>query len=100
MSFLIYLPNHIKVHPVINIQYLQLHQQNHFAEGKQAPPPPIDSTPIETLPTYKVEAILDHKQVGCHQSKYLVHWKGYDNHNDTWEPESNINANELLKAYW
>jgi hypothetical protein len=56
--------------------------------------------PTETLQTYEVDSILDHKQTGCGQMKYLIHWKGYNNHNNTLEPKENINADKLLKAYW
>ena len=99
ISFLIDLSNHIKIHPVINIQYLQLHCQNSFAGCKQALPLPMEATPAETLPTYEVEIILDLMQSGRH-TKYLVHWKGYDNHDKTWEPECNMNANNWLEASW
>jgi len=66
MSFLIDLSNHIKVHPIINIQYLQLNCQNNFAGCKQIPPLPVEATPAETLPTYGIVFILDHMQSGRH----------------------------------
>jgi len=59
----------------------------------------MDTTPAKTLPTYQVESILDHKRSGQH-TRYLVHWKGYNNHDNTCKPEGIINADELLEAYW
>ncbi len=37
---------------------------------------------------------------GCKKEKqYHIHWKGYSNAHDTWEPEQNIHAPELLSEY-
>ncbi|CAO1621149.1 unnamed protein product [Sympodiomycopsis kandeliae] len=52
-------------------------------------------------PEYEVEKILDHKFVaktGTH--KFLVKWLGYPDSENTWEPEANVMAPELIDAYW
>lgn len=49
---------------------------------------------------YEVEAILDHR--GVKKRKYLVKWKGYDDSENTWEPEENLlgTADLKIKQYW
>jgi hypothetical protein len=31
---------------------------------------------------------------------YLVKWKGYHSRDNTWVPEADLNAKELLEEYW
>ena len=35
---------------------------------------------------------------GCRQ--YLVHWKGYPAADETWENESNLNCEDMLRDFW
>ena len=47
---------------------------------------------------YKVKKILDSK-VRKGKKFYLVHWKGYDASDSTWEPEENLeNFKDEMKA--
>lgn len=46
---------------------------------------------------YEVESLLDDKMVS--EKYYLVHWKGYDASHDSWERESNLTCNRILKKY-
>lgn len=65
--------------------------------GRAQPLPP----PIEVLGAleFEVEAILDKKRVRG-MDKYLVKWKGYDEHENTWEPLENLeNASERLREF-
>ena len=52
---------------------------------------------------YEVESILKHrvrKYGRGSRLEYLVHWKGYASHDDTWEPLSNLtNCHDLLQEY-
>ena len=52
---------------------------------------------------YEVESILKHrvrKYGRGSRLEYLIHWKGYASHEDTWEPLSNLsNCMELLQEY-
>jgi hypothetical protein len=60
------------------------------------PPPDI----IEGQPKWEVEAIVGMRYYGLkRQKQYQVHWKGYSNAEDTWEPENNIHAHELIAQY-
>ncbi|CAH0729779.1 unnamed protein product, partial [Brenthis ino] len=48
---------------------------------------------------YEVERILEvhHKKSGARE--FLIHWKGWSNRFDSWEPESNLNCPELIKKF-
>eukprot|EP00959_Pyramimonas_sp_CCMP1952_P216418 4526269-Pyramimonas_sp.AAC.1 len=52
---------------------------------------------------YEVESILKHRVRKYGKGsllEYLIHWKGYASHDDTWEPLSNLsNCMELLHEY-
>ncbi|EDV35063.1 uncharacterized protein Dana_GF22550 [Drosophila ananassae] len=47
---------------------------------------------------YEVEAIIGHKTVRG-VSHFLVRWKGYDESEDTWEPEADLNCNNLITQF-
>ncbi len=48
---------------------------------------------------FEVDRLLDRRVVRG-QEQYLVRWKGYGAHEDTWEPTCNLrNAQELLREF-
>ncbi|RZF48229.1 hypothetical protein LSTR_LSTR006196 [Laodelphax striatellus] len=48
--------------------------------------------------SYDVEKILD-KRIRGGEPHYLIKWKGYSKKECSWEPESHLNCNRLLKAF-
>lgn len=49
---------------------------------------------------FEVEAIRSFRTVDGRR-EYLVHWKGYDDASDTWEPEENLsNCQPLVESFW
>ena len=63
----------------------------------QEPLPPVLMDDGED--EYEVEAILDTKKVRGTQ-KYLVKWKGYDNHENTWQTREDLsNALGIVNAF-
>ena len=55
---------------------------------------------IEGTEEYEVEAILGYRVYGRWKKKqYLVKWKGYSDAHNSWEPEENVNALDLVKNY-
>jgi len=56
---------------------------------------------IEGEPEYKVEKILGSRQHGRgHKLQFLVQWKGYAPAHNSWEPQTNIHAPELIQEFY
>lgn len=92
----------MKIHPVINTEYLKkyIESPEEFAGRTEQPPPPIQNIENET-PEYEVEEIKTHRKDSKGRITYLVSWKGYEDHDMTWEPASNLeNAKEVVENYW
>jgi hypothetical protein len=76
VNYKLQLPPQMRIHPVFHISLL-----------KKAPPgappaPDIQIEPINPDQVYKVETILDHKQIRK-KTHYLIRWKGYPNLENT-----------------
>ena len=88
--------------PVYNESYLTLHKRSRFPnQQKPGPPPPIE---IEGEKEYVVEEIRGRRtrtrRGRPDRVEYLVHWKGYPDEEDTWEPVENLgNANDAIEEF-
>jgi hypothetical protein len=51
-----------------------------------------DTIVLNQPDVYEVEKIISGRYRKGGSVEYLVHWKGYDVKDRTWEPESNLNA--------
>jgi len=92
------LPATMKVHPVFHVVLLKRYQENskEFPGRIVPPPPPIK---VDDEDEFEVERILD-KRLFRHQVEYLVKWKGYPEHDATWEPIGNLqHAAEVIKDF-
>uniref|UniRef100_A0A8C5PBI5 Chromo domain-containing protein n=1 Tax=Leptobrachium leishanense TaxID=445787 RepID=A0A8C5PBI5_9ANUR len=53
-----------------------------------------------TITKYPVERIVDKRKNKKGKVEYLVHWKGYDSGDDTWEPEQHlVNCEEYILEF-
>ena len=97
MAYQLQLPPTWKIHNVFHASCLSRYRETkEHGPNYHEPPPDI----IEGQPEWKVEAIVGMRLYGCKKEKqYRVHWKGYSDAQDTWEPENNIHAPELIQQY-
>jgi len=99
-AYKLQLPSTLRVHPVFHISLLKRYKTSspEFPREKCPPPPPV-AIPGQEEPEFEVEAILD-KRLYYGRPQYLVKWKGYPDHDATWEPLRNLeNARELVDLY-
>lgn len=89
------LPDSLKVHLVFHVTLLKPATSNPFAGCTTGPPKPVI---IDNEEEFEVEAILD-----CRKRRngiqYLIKWKGYGPEDNSWEPENNLHAPELLQTF-
>ncbi|XP_066149179.1 chromobox protein homolog 1-like isoform X2 [Euwallacea fornicatus] len=62
--------------------------------AKKPSSPELDEAPEE----YVVEKIID-SRIRNGVKEYLLKWIGYDDKDNTWEPESNLDCPSLIKAF-
>lgn len=57
------------------------------------------SSTSEDPDAYEVERIVDHRTDYKGRRRFLLKWKGYDDSENTWEKEENLNCPELIARY-
>ena len=89
-------PEYSSIHPNFHANLLEPFVNNdaeQFPLREPPRPPPL----IPEDEQYKVEAILDHKEVGRgRKRKYLVHWEGYEQDEDSWVTEDDIHEDLII----
>jgi transposase InsO family protein len=96
------LPQNLRIHPTVNVEYLKRYHvsPDNFSGRPDSGPPPLPDI-VNDIPEFEVEKIIDHKTSRRDDILYLVKWRGYAAHDNTWEPTEHLgNAAEAIKAYW
>jgi hypothetical protein len=87
----------MKVHPVFYVSLLEPYKELNILGRTQPLAPCIE---IDNREEYKVEEMLDSRQ-RCHKLEYLVHWRGYDINERTWESSTNlVNAPQRTHEFY
>src|SRR5438128_3198715 len=91
------LPKTLRIHPVVNISRVKPYL------GPLTGQPVIRPGPIhvseERDEEYEVETIVD-SRIYKGKLQYLIHWKGYDESERTWEPVSNLkNSPKIVEQF-
>lgn len=93
------LPKDMKIHDVVNVSRLKLDKTTR-ERIYITPPPPVRTSRGGT--SYIIERIVDHRPETKNKKnmEYLVKWEGWEDADDTWEPEYCFDgATEMLNAY-
>ncbi len=68
--------------------------------GAPRVPEPIALEDGQAAEELEVERLVGRRQVRGQEAQYLVRWKGFGAHEDTWEPLSNLgNCQRLVREY-
>ena len=92
------LPKTRRIHPVVNVSHVKPYLGP--LPGQPMPRPSLVHIYEEDDEEYEVDYIVASHIYRC-QLQYLIHWKGYEEHEHTWEPASNIkNAPQAVEHFY
>ena len=93
------LPNDMTIHDTGNVSRLKVDRTDDSMIAWRRPPPPVWTSHADT--SYIVESIANHRPSSNGTSwKYEVKWEGWDQKDNTWEPEENMaKAKEMVEQY-
>jgi hypothetical protein len=106
VAYKLELPASLKIHPVFHVPMIKP-----YKPCGRVQPPPVPEL-IEGEMEFEVEAILAHRDVQVRRKRnkaktpvlerqFLIKWKGYDESNNTWEPEQDCsNCQDKVDEYY
>ncbi|KAH7422533.1 hypothetical protein KP509_12G013000 [Ceratopteris richardii] len=86
VTFKLHLPSTMKIHPVFHVSMLEPYKISPLRGERPSPSPPME---IDDHEEFEVEHVLD-SRISRGTLEYLIHWKGYDISDRTWEPIENL----------
>ena len=91
------LPKTLHIHPVVNIPRVKPYLGP--LPGQPVSRPGLIHVTEDRDEEYEVDTIID-SRIYKGKLQYLVHWKGYDESERTWEPVSNLkNSPEIVEQF-
>ena len=91
------LPKTLRIHPIVNVSRVKPYLGPLPGQPVSQPSPVQVSE--ERDEEYEVDYIVA-SRIYRRQLQYLVHWKGYEDHEHTWEPASNVKNAPLVVEHF
>jgi Chromo (CHRromatin Organisation MOdifier) domain len=96
--FKLKIPDHWKIFNTFHASLLAPYHET-MEHGPNYEEPASDL--IDGQPEYEVKQVLGARCYSRWQKlQYLVQWKGYSKAHNSWEPEGNMHAPELIEDFW
>ena len=97
MAYKLKLPDQWKIHDVFHMDLLSPYMETEeHSPNFEKPPPDL----IEGEEEWEVSKILDTRIFGHKRKRqYLVSWTGYQQSENSWVNEADLNADDLLEDY-
>jgi len=93
-------PRMARQKPYFHVSSLKEYRENdpdRFKSRRMDKPAPIL---IDNAEEWEADQILDYRRQN-NRHEFLVHWKGYERADDSWEPIENLDHSlELIQEYW
>ena len=98
VTYRLKLPTMMKIHPVFHADLLTRYREtDKHSPNYEKPPPKI----IDGEPEWEVEKIINSRLHGRYKRlQFLVRWKGFPPSEDSWVPELDLSALDLLKDFY
>ena len=97
-AYVLKLPNTWSAHPVFHVSRLKAWHRGSRVRTTQPATHQRAVRPSEDI--YEVQRILD-TRISHKQRQYLVHWKGYQYYDATWEPADHLQGSKILvDEFW
>ena len=91
------LPKTLRIHPAVNVSRVKPYLGP--LPGQSVSRPGLIQVSEERDEEYEVDYIVA-SHIYRRQLQYLVHWKGYEEHECTWEPASNVKNAPLVVEHF
>ena len=85
------------IHPVFHVVKFMPVPSDPIKGHLAKPPPPPEIIGGEER--YEVDKVLDSRMKG-RRLQYLVRWRGYGHEENSWIPEEDLNATELIANFY
>ena len=98
VTYCLQLPTTIRIHPVFHVDLLTRYREtDEHSLNYKKPSPEI----VEGEPEWEVEKIINSRLHECYKKlQFLVRWKGFPPSEDSWVPELDLSAPDLLEDFY